>query len=150
MRKWMLMVVSVVALMLAVAPLQAVENDYSVYSTTNFTLTGLTGTGTVENVSYAVLEVFSVGCSITDTNAMVATNSIVLKIIPSGETTAFTIPGCAAQVEGSESMTPISTNAVPVYLYKGDTLQVIQTLVSGTNAMANIAAEYTVKTGAKR
>jgi hypothetical protein len=137
-------------LMLLAAPTYAAENDYHVYAAENLTLSGTSATGTVVNADYAVMEIFSIASSITDTNAVTATNTIALKIVPANETTAYTIPGCPAQVEGSESMTAISTNAVPVYLYKGDTLQVIQTLASGTNALPNISADYHIKYGAKR
>jgi hypothetical protein len=126
------------------------ENDYHVYAATNLSISGVSATGTVVNTDFAVMEVFSIGSQIRGTSGKTATNTIVLKILPYGTTNVYTIPGVAAQVEGSETTTALSTNVIPVYLYAGDTLRVIQTLASGTNALAAVAVDYHIKTGAKR
>lgn len=150
MKKFLTGILMVPVLMMLSVPVQSAENDYHVYGATNFTLSGTSATGTVVNNDYAVMELFSIGCLISDTNTVTVTNAITLKIIPAGETSAYAVPGCPAQVEGSEATTALSTNVIPVYLYKGDTLQVIQTLASGTNALPNISAGYHIKAGAKR
>jgi hypothetical protein len=149
MKKFLAGILMVCALLMAFTS-PAEENDYAVYLASDLSLSGTANTGTVVNTEYAVMEVFSIGCAITDTNSLVATNTITLKLVPYGQTAAYKVPGCPAQVEGSEAVTAISTNTVPVYLYRGDALQVIQSLANGTNALPNISASYHIKTGAKR
>jgi hypothetical protein len=147
MKKW---IVGLIAVLLCALSVSAVDvGSYDGFVSTNFTLSGTAATGTVVNADYAVQEIYFVGSSITDTNTVTATNTVTMKILPAGASTSIPVRGYSAQVEGAEAGGAPSTNGT-VTLLKGDTLYVIQSLASGTNALTGISSDYLLQSGVRK